>query len=264
MYVQRSLKRGLMRVFVIRLKKLRILGYPKSVLWRFWSDCANAQADLNLDWACMSGGTFSDDEVRLTSYAVNESYGRAAFQTMIWASAWQNLQKGMCAQRRLRSAWASTQSDQSVCCPHAENLDPQLPTERTAKTLIRLGGCPGWSESSLDANAILQVLTRAGSFCWSSGTGRPRWLSRIRIRLVIRKSRVRSPPGLATFFCRDWSWNIFYGHSLPSADSTRAAIRFWRKNVHYIQILTSGWSNPWSTWKVNGTSVNSYLHHRRK
>ena len=26
--------------------------------------------------------------------------------------------------------------------------------------------------------------------------------------------------------------NIFYGHSLPSADSGRAVISFWRKNVH--------------------------------
>ena len=30
----------------------------------------------------------------------------------------------------------------------------------------------------------------------------------------------------------DWSWNIFYGHSLPSADSRRAVVSFWRKNVH--------------------------------
>ena len=28
------------------------------------------------------------------------------------------------------------------------------------------------------------------------------------------------------------SWNIFYGHSLPSADSRRAVVSFWRKNVH--------------------------------
>ena len=34
---------------------------------------------------------------------------------------------------------------------------------RTAKTLIRLGGCPGWSESSLGAYAILLVLSRSGS-----------------------------------------------------------------------------------------------------
>ena len=32
-------------------------------------------------------------------------------------------------------------ANQSFLCPHEENLDPQLPTERTAKTLIRLGGC---------------------------------------------------------------------------------------------------------------------------
>ena len=36
------------------------------------------------------------------------------------------------------------------------SLGPQLHTERTAKTLIRLGGCPGWFEASLGAH----------SFCW--------------------------------------------------------------------------------------------------
>ena len=33
---------------------------------------------------------------------------------IIWAAAWQNQQNGMCAQRGLGSAWASTQSDQSL------------------------------------------------------------------------------------------------------------------------------------------------------
>ena len=64
--------------------------------------------------------------------------------------------KWVCAQRRLRSAWASAQSDQSLRCPHEETLGPKLPIERTAKTLIRLGRCPGWSESSLGAQP----------FCW--------------------------------------------------------------------------------------------------
>ena len=45
-----------------------------------------------------------------------------------------NQQNGMCAQRRRRSAWASTQSDQSLPCPHEESLGPQLPIKRTAKT----------------------------------------------------------------------------------------------------------------------------------
>ena len=35
---------------------------------------------------------------------------------------------------------------------------------QTAKTLIRSGGCPGWSESSLGAHAILLVLSWGGSF----------------------------------------------------------------------------------------------------
>ena len=68
-----------------------------------------------------------------------------------------------CAQRRLRSAWASTaQSDQSLRCPHEESLGPKLPTERTAKTLIRLGGCPqrrllsDWADAKTDL-----------SLCWA-------------------------------------------------------------------------------------------------
>ena len=39
-----------------------------------------------------------------------------------------------------------------------------FPRERTAKTLIRLGGCAGWSESSLDARVIMFVLSCGGSF----------------------------------------------------------------------------------------------------
>ena len=71
----------------------------------------------------------------------------------ICAAAQQNQPNDMCAQRRLRSAWASAQSDQSFRCPHEESL---ATLQRTAKTLIRLGGCPGWSKSSLGAQ----------SFCW--------------------------------------------------------------------------------------------------
>ena len=48
-----------------------------------------------------------------------------------------------------------------------------------------------------------------------------RWLSRMRVRPEVRESRVWSLPGPATFFRGDWSWNIFYGHSLLSADSRR-------------------------------------------
>ena len=73
--------------------------------------------------------------------------------------------------------WAATwQNKQNECAPSEDSDQPghppsliraftvrmkkpwvlSLPTERTAKTLFRLGGYPGWSESSLGAL----------SFCW--------------------------------------------------------------------------------------------------
>ena len=58
--------------------------------------------------------------------------------------------KTQITQRRLRSAWASPQSDQSLLCAQWV-VRAQGFFMRTAKTLIRLGGCPGWSESLLGA-----------------------------------------------------------------------------------------------------------------
>ena len=75
------------------------------------------------------------------------------YEATKWAALWQNKQNDICAQRRLRSAWVYYQR---LRCPYEEALGHQLPIERTAKTLIRLGGFPGWSESSLGAL----------SFCW--------------------------------------------------------------------------------------------------
>ena len=56
----------------------------------------------------------------------------------------------------IQTKWASTQSDQSLRCPHEESLGPKLPIKPAAKTMIRLGRCSGWSESSLGEH----------SFCW--------------------------------------------------------------------------------------------------
>ena len=64
--------------------------------------------------------------------------------------------KWVCARQRLRSAWASAQSDQSLRCALNGYQRTKGFFMRTSKNLIRLGGCPGWSESSLGAK----------SFCW--------------------------------------------------------------------------------------------------
>ena len=68
-----------------------------------------------------------------------------------WATSWQNQQNGMCTQRRLRSAWVKK----------AWVLSYPLSAQR--RLLIRLGGYPGWSASSLAAPAILLVLSWGGS-----------------------------------------------------------------------------------------------------
>ena len=70
-----------------------------------------------------------------------------------WATSWQN-QQNDCAPSEDRSAWASAQSDQSLRCALNGQLRTQCFFMRTAKTLIRLGGCPGWSESSLGAQSF--------------------------------------------------------------------------------------------------------------
>ena len=49
---------------------------------------------------------------------------------------------------------------------------------------------------------------------------------------VITRLLVQSPLGTATFFHGDGSTDDFYSHSLPSADSGRAVVSFWQKNVH--------------------------------
>ena len=85
----------------------------------------------------------------------------AASDKETWAASWQNQQNDLCAQWRFRSAWASAHSDQGLCCCHEEALGLKLPTEHTAKILIRLGGWPGWSESLLGAQVTLLFLSCA-------------------------------------------------------------------------------------------------------
>ena len=64
-----------------------------------------------------------------------------------------NIQMGRltCAQRRLKSACASAQSDQSLRCLREDILHPWQSKMRPVEILIRLRECAGWSESSLRA-----------------------------------------------------------------------------------------------------------------
>ena len=57
-----------------------------------------------------------------------------------------------------------------------------------------------------------------------------RWFSQMRVWLEIRRSRIWSLQGPATFFHGDWSWNIFDGHSLPSHDFCTTK---WRGDIGF-------------------------------
>ena len=73
--------------------------------------------------------------------------------------------KWLCTQRRLRSAWASSQSDQSFRCALNRYLRTQALFMRTAKTLIRLG------------TVILLVLSWGGSIYYCPDTCSARIIS---------------------------------------------------------------------------------------
>ena len=90
-----------------------------------------------------------------------------------------------------------------------------------------LGGFSSHS-TAMDPWVVPQARARGQNLGHPS---RPWWLSWMR-RPTGDQEVAGSTPAEATFFHGDWSWNIFYCHSLPSADSRRAIVSFWRKNVH--------------------------------
>ena len=65
--------------------------------------------------------------------------------------------------KTIKMACASTQSDQSFAVHMKKALVLSYPLS-ASKDLIRPGGCPGWSESSLGTHAILLILLWGGSF----------------------------------------------------------------------------------------------------
>ena len=89
--------------------------------WTFWSD-------VSLLLCMYSAGIFPrGPNWRSVTERIHSRqtwwYRRRQSKT-IWAATWQNQQNYLCAQRRLRSAWASAQFDQSLRCPYEETVGP--------------------------------------------------------------------------------------------------------------------------------------------
>ena len=79
--------------------------------------------------------------------------------------------KWMCAQRRLSLDIRPVWSESSLSA--WRKLGSLVPIKPTARTLIRLGGCPGWSESSLGAQSLCWFC-HVARLMYTLSTGLPR------------------------------------------------------------------------------------------
>ena len=112
-------------------------GYP----WppgHFWVYGSSLHAEMKLLWSCLL------------------KHRKEMVTKLTWTASWQNQQNGMCAQRRLRSAWAFAQSDQSSLC-----------VQWVAKDASFLYADSKDSDQTrrMDAQADLSLLWMHSSFC---------------------------------------------------------------------------------------------------
>ena len=87
------------------------------------------------------------------------------FINEIWAASWQNQQNGMCAQRRLRSASAPAQSDQSSLCAQWVDKDPSF-LHADSEDSDQTGWMPVWVFDGRTCHFVGFVMRRL--FCLSS------------------------------------------------------------------------------------------------
>ena len=160
----------------------------------------------------------------------------------IWAATWQN-QQNEYAPSEDWSAWASAQSDPSLRCLHEESLGPYLSFERIAKTLIRLGGCPGWSESSLGAHSFCLFLSCRGSY-WHLA--------------MLNSSKSNSKSKGHNYFIRNykeevreerqlhqaWTWTVF---------ASRETSSYLRYNFRWIWCWPSSSYREIIGWQITST-----------
>ena len=124
-----------------------------------------------------------------------------------WATAITNVYKKSCFQQRIRSPYTSVQSDQSL--HKLYNYVAKHPNVSSCEQqrLIKLHSVQ--ADLSLDGCTCQLV---------------PGPLDRSDACPPGNQKFAGSIPGLAHSFVEIWSWNYFYGHSLPTTDSSRAFV----------------------------------------
>ena len=105
------------------------------------------------------------------------------FRYFKFGHTWENVPSDMCAQRRLRSACAFAQSDQSLRCSHEETSLFWLSKMRRVTILIRQCECAGLCEFSLGARGQRYVFWHWGPVM--SACAKLDWIQSVHPSLVI-------------------------------------------------------------------------------
>ena len=92
-----------------------------------------------------------------------ESLCHWLFKICNWAGPWENVSFVICEQQWRRSACASTQSDQRLCCSLFRKYNISRFYSRNFKTLASFCGCAGWFVSDLIRNTRRHILSWRGS-----------------------------------------------------------------------------------------------------
>ena len=120
--------------------------------------CTSMQCDLSVCLALTRWPrtkSFMQKVKHLINLSGCEGLTESLLYYNIWAAAWENQPKDLCAQRKHRSAWASTQSDQS-----------SLSAWRSLGSLAsHRADSEDWSDWA-DAQADLRLRWAYRSFCW--------------------------------------------------------------------------------------------------
>ena len=176
--------------------------------------CSGSATTINIVYQWHQMEEQANQDIQLTSHRPKQKAKLPAFSS---PTRWSQCQTGSTKynNRKTKRTSPAASSHKATQRKHSTSSQTSLYRSNTDDLFTM-----AHSNSILSPYKIL-LIAQAG-LCGSVGCA---------VRLETRRSRVQPPPRSVTFFRGNWSWNIFYGHSLPSADSRRAVVSFWRKNV---------------------------------
>ena len=196
---------SLIGVFAVRMKKHWILSCPLSAQRRLWSDWADTQADLSLRWAlrscflvlscclykyCMRilyidiNLTFRN--IQLYKHSLRDSNCYSLIKLIEFSryvcerTMLETMRNRLCLTEPCQFEPQHDKTSNMTRAPSEDSDQPGHPRS-AQRRLIRLGGCPGWSEYSLDAQVSFVLCCGSSQFVMSNEK-RHSWLHRQPLR----------------------------------------------------------------------------------